>query len=192
VCSLLIIFACFVGVAICLCRRSPTTNGINGTHQTNGNGNGNFSQVQSELSFATGDGSCLTETFPSASISLFPHLFCSVSDQHQRNKWLEALDTASGSDHASANGERHERQPHDSEELQPLPGDDVHRWSVDESQVSDGTGSPAADQCHHERRVVRVRDGEWSCQPPRRASFVTSHSSKQKAPPAAPLRHRKK
>lgn len=41
VCSLLIIFACLVGVAICLCRRNPVNNSTNSN--TNGNG---FNQVQ--------------------------------------------------------------------------------------------------------------------------------------------------
>lgn len=48
VCSLLIIFACLVGVAICLCRRSPINNNINGSSQHN-NGNGNFNQVPREF-----------------------------------------------------------------------------------------------------------------------------------------------
>lgn len=48
VCSLLIIFACLVGVAICLCRRSPMNNGTNGNSQ-NINGNSSFNQVQREL-----------------------------------------------------------------------------------------------------------------------------------------------
>lgn len=47
VCSLLIIFACLVGVAICLCRRSPINNGANSNSQIN-NGNG-FNQVQREF-----------------------------------------------------------------------------------------------------------------------------------------------
>ena len=47
VCSLLIIFACLVGVAICLCRRNPINNNVNGGSHNN-NGNGNFNQVQRE------------------------------------------------------------------------------------------------------------------------------------------------
>lgn len=47
VCSLLIIFACLVGVAICLCRLRPVNNGANGNPQ-NINGNSSFNQVQRE------------------------------------------------------------------------------------------------------------------------------------------------
>lgn len=47
VCSVLIIFACLVGFAICLCRRSPLNNGTNGNTQ-NINGNSSFNQVQRE------------------------------------------------------------------------------------------------------------------------------------------------
>ncbi|XP_070494699.1 uncharacterized protein [Chironomus tepperi] len=42
VCSMLLIFACLVGVTICICRRNPNNNGNNGNIQNN---NGNFNQV---------------------------------------------------------------------------------------------------------------------------------------------------
>lgn len=45
VCSMLVIFACLVGVAICICRRNPNNNGSNGNLQAN---NGNFNQPSCE------------------------------------------------------------------------------------------------------------------------------------------------
>jgi hypothetical protein len=46
VCSMLLIFACLVGIAICICRRNQPSNGTNnGNIQSN---NGNFNQVPRE------------------------------------------------------------------------------------------------------------------------------------------------
>ena len=119
VCSLLIIFACFVGVAICLCRRNPGVNNNNGNLQApNGNGNLNQAQCMFYLVELFGNVSSLCNFF-----FPFPTYGNSLPDKHYGNKWLKAFYVASWSSHATAIGENdvwrewNERKSYNSEKL---------------------------------------------------------------------------
>jgi hypothetical protein len=78
---MLLIFACFVGTAICLCRRNQPNGSNNGSVQNN---NGGFTQAPRELK-----GKFIFKT-----VNLFNLFISYVSNQSQHNEWIEAFDVA--------------------------------------------------------------------------------------------------
>lgn len=98
-------------------------------------------------------------------LSLHPFALFSVSNQHNGDKH-ETFDAATRTNNTAvdrkdvlARERWNEWQPssHDTEKLQSELGGDIDRWTIDESQVTDGTGHVTADkQSTDEGRVVCV------------------------------------
>lgn len=85
VCCMLLIFACLVGISICICRRNQPNGGVinNGNIQSN---NGNFNQIPREH-FAI----YFNELISNENCTLFSN---DLSDKSERNEWFEALNIA--------------------------------------------------------------------------------------------------